>query len=257
MNIKPAVGPNVITSTFILGEGPDAPEKFVLADLNFNIIYKLKLVTSDSLMSLFLYDETDELIDSVENVAMTLPYDSGNLGIWAKEDATFYDFSVTETPALVPEPDTDDDGITDDIDNCPDDPNPDQADCDGDSVGNACDGDDDNDGIDDEVDNCQYDYNPDQTALDQDGAGDVCDADIDGDDVIDAVDACLETIPGAIVSATGCSVDQLCPCDNWENHGGYVRCVAHASEDFVWDGLISIADKDIIVSDAANSECGF
>ncbi|NIS32224.1 MAG: hypothetical protein GWO04_20720 [Actinobacteria bacterium] len=46
-----------------------------------------------------------------------------------------------------PEPDRDDDGIPDDVDNCPDDPNPDQADLDGDGEGDACDDDIDGDGL--------------------------------------------------------------------------------------------------------------
>ncbi|MCP3939173.1 MAG: hypothetical protein GY708_27810, partial [Actinomycetia bacterium] len=45
--------------------------------------------------------------------------------------------------------DTDGDGIDDDVDNCPAEPNPDQANLDGDSQGDACDDDDDNDGVDD------------------------------------------------------------------------------------------------------------
>jgi hypothetical protein len=48
------------------------------------------------------------------------------------------------------------------LDNCPDDPNPDQADDDGDEVGNDC-------------DNCPQDFNPGQEDTDQDGIGDACD----------------------------------------------------------------------------------
>jgi hypothetical protein len=48
------------------------------------------------------------------------------------------------------------------LDNCPTDPNPDQADDDADDVGNVC-------------DNCPQDFNPDQADTDQDGIGDVCD----------------------------------------------------------------------------------
>jgi hypothetical protein len=48
------------------------------------------------------------------------------------------------------------------VDNCPDDPNPDQADDDGDGVGDAC-------------DNCPQDPNPGQEDTDGDGIGDACD----------------------------------------------------------------------------------
>ncbi|MBU1967532.1 putative metal-binding motif-containing protein, partial [Patescibacteria group bacterium] len=45
------------------------------------------------------------------------------------------------------DPDDDDDGVADGVDNCPDVPNADQANADGDAEGNACDSDDDNDGV--------------------------------------------------------------------------------------------------------------
>jgi hypothetical protein len=48
------------------------------------------------------------------------------------------------------------------LDNCPTDPNPDQADDDADGVGNVC-------------DNCPQDFNPGQEDTDQDGIGDACD----------------------------------------------------------------------------------
>ncbi len=153
--------------------------------------------------------------------------------------------------------DADEDGVADDEDNCPIDPNPNQEDTDQDGEGDACDVDDDNDTIDDTVDNCQFDPNPDQTDTDGDGAGDACDTDLDGDGVIDAVDACVPTAPGEAVDDTGCSIAQLCPCDgDWKNHGGYVRCVAQTSEDFVDAGLITDTEKDAIVSAAAQSQCG-
>lgn len=60
------------------------------------------------------------------------------------------------------EVDTDGDGVLDSDDNCPSDPNPDQADSDGDGVGNAC-------------DNCPNVANTDQADSDGDGVGDVCD----------------------------------------------------------------------------------
>jgi len=73
-------------------------------------------------------------------------------------------------------------------DNCRLAPNWNQQDTDGDRMGDACDDDDDNDGVADEMDNCPAVFN-DQLDLDMDGIGDVCD-DGDGDGVMDAVDNC-------------------------------------------------------------------
>jgi hypothetical protein len=154
------------------------------------------------------------------------------------------------------EPDSDSDGVIDDFDNCATVPNANQTDTDGDGDGDVCDGDDDNDGVGDSADNCQFDANPDQSDLDGDGAGDACDTDDDNDGVIDAADACVPTV-GSPVNSEGCSIADLCPCDNaWKNHGGYVSCVAHASEGFLDLGLITEAEKDATVSAAGESSCG-
>lgn len=86
--------------------------------------------------------------------------------------------------------DTDGDGAPDAYDNCPQVPNTDQDDTDGDGQGDACDDDDDDDTITDDNDNCPLIVNPDQTDSDGDGQGDACDNDSDNDTITDAKDNC-------------------------------------------------------------------
>ena len=88
------------------------------------------------------------------------------------------------------DPDDDNDSIEDALDNCPYDPNTDQIDTDGDGIGNVCDDDDDNDGVNDAMDNCDLNANPNQENFDGDDEGDVCDTDEDNDGADDAVDNC-------------------------------------------------------------------
>ncbi|MFQ6094222.1 MAG: thrombospondin type 3 repeat-containing protein, partial [bacterium] len=96
------------------------------------------------------------------------------------------------------------DGVCGDVDNCPYDANPDQADGDyvncpdgggkgrADGVLNGC-----PDGVGDACDNCPDHYNPDQADGDEDGMGDACDpcpndpdGDADHDGVCDSDDNC-------------------------------------------------------------------
>ncbi len=92
------------------------------------------------------------------------------------------DFTLAISVQGPPSPgDEDGDGVPDEVDNCAGIPNPDQADFDGDAIGDACDEDGvgeedrDADGIPDGVDNCADVPNGLQEDNDGDGLGDACD----------------------------------------------------------------------------------
>lgn len=94
------------------------------------------------------------------------------------------------------DPDSDNDGIADNADNCPNNANTNQADNDNDGLGNVCDNtpdgevlDADNDGISDSTDNCPNDANTDQADNDNDNddIGNVCDT------TPDPITTCTET----------------------------------------------------------------
>lgn len=97
--------------------------------------------------------------------------------------------------------DADEDGIEDGFDNCPFNSNPDQADNDGDGVGNICDDDDDNDGVIDGVDNCPVSPNSDQSDVDFDGVGDACDPEFDNETAADEAENIINDAVGIILIA--------------------------------------------------------
>jgi len=86
--------------------------------------------------------------------------------------------------------------------------------------------------------------------------------DEDNDGVPDSLDLCPGTPANVIVDANGCSIDQIAPCSGpasggtWKNHGKYVSAVAQAAEAFVEQRLISEAQAEEIVAQAAQSNCG-
>lgn len=87
--------------------------------------------------------------------------------------------------------DSDGDTFMDDIDDCPEIANEQGVDANGNGVGDACE-DSDFDGVFDGEDNCPT-PNPEQDDLDEDGIGDACDDDRDGDGEDNDVDNCPET----------------------------------------------------------------
>ncbi|CAG0942067.1 partial Alpha-agarase, partial [Anaerolineae bacterium] len=98
--------------------------------------------------------------------------------------------------------DNDQDNVFDRLDNCLTVTNPDQANYDGDKMGDACDDDDDNDGVSDEYDDCPN--SPKGAQVDARG----CVLDTDGDGVPDYLDACPNTPEGVQVNDKGCPTDE-------------------------------------------------
>jgi VCBS repeat-containing protein len=129
--------------------------------------------------------------------------------------------------------DADQDGICDDVDNCPGSANPDQADRDGDGTGDACDNcpddpnktepgacgcgvadtDSDNDGTPDCNDNCPDVANTNQTDTDGDGIGDACDIEapvaVDDGYSIDEDNTLDVAAPGVLDNDTDADGDPL------------------------------------------------
>lgn len=109
-----------------------------------------------------------------------------------------FDTDGTPIPSDV---DSDDDGISDIVDNSPNVPNTDQVDTDSDGIGDAGDSfpyDPDNDGIESAMDNCPDIYNPVQEDADIDEIGDICDTDDDNDGLSDIRELALGTDPYSV-----------------------------------------------------------
>ncbi len=90
----------------------------------------------------------------------------------------------------------------------------------------------------------------------------VTNVDEDNDGVNDDLDQCPSTTPASPVDETGCSPQQLCPCDAdasgqaWRNHGKYVKCIKHTLRQFEKDGLITNLERGTLKREAKQNSCG-
>ena len=81
--------------------------------------------------------------------------------------------------------------------------------------------------------------------------------DSDGDGVSDDQDVCPDTLPGVVADANGCSIEQLCPCSGpWKDHREYVKSVKEQAFRFWKEGRITVHQRNAIVKEAAQSNCG-
>lgn len=109
--------------------------------------------------------------------------------------------------------DRDNDGDPDVFDNCVDVSNPNQANLDGDALGDACDLDRDGDLINDAADNCPVLANANQNNLDGDAFGDVCDSDRDGDGRDNVFDNCPDAANSDQADRDNNGIGDACDAD--------------------------------------------
>ena len=213
------------------------------------------------------------------------PY-SGNIGLRVVDSegltATDYAFVQIEEGG-----DIDGDGVEDDFDNCPNFYNPNQANADGDTLGDVCDEcpedpnkiepgecdcgvvdtDSDGDGMADCYDSCPNDPNKIDSGICGCGVEDV---DLDGDGIMDCGDNCPNSDLSVTVLIDGCDTgvvnyeignegcyisDQIAECALYiKNHGQFKSCVDKLTKDLMRDGIITGNEKDRIESCADKAD---
>lgn len=144
--------------------------------------------------------------------------------------------------------DSDEDGFSNDVDNCPFVNNADQTDADLDGVGAVCDRDDskadvDGDGINDRDDNCPSTANAAQTDADRDRIGTACDpddsvADWDNDGVANSLDNCPD-VPNSDQEDSRADSDDASGGDACDN---YVTVISNP-DDLDADGVLDDVDN--------------
>ena len=88
------------------------------------------------------------------------------------------------------------------------------------------------------------------------------DGDDDDDGIPDDEDECRDTPPGATINASGCSIDQLVPCEGpalggvWRNHGEFFAARVKVIHQFRREGLLNQQQVQALIVDAMKSDCG-
>lgn len=176
-----------------------------------NIIQELRIILGfGSEFNLRVYQPDGTLFQerqsTIAPIEVVIP--NAQVGEWQFE-ITAVNVPIPNDPfvLVVGVPDTDEDGIPDQDDNCPNTANPSQTDTDGDGIGDSCEADSDSDGWIDDVDNCPNVPNPDQTDSNANGIGDACEinpGDLNNDGLINTADyQIFRTTLGKCTGTTG------------------------------------------------------
>lgn len=147
--------------------------------------------------------DDDNTANTLRSIAVSFEWE----GVLQNRSANFT-LDCTPPPA-----DTDNDGVIDNDDNCPNVANPDQADSNNNGIGDACEAtgepDADNDGRPDTADNCVDVWNVNQADNDNDGIGNVCDATPEGEPQLEWANPDLLNLWLEFEQATRCEMNYI------------------------------------------------
>ncbi|MGY6649048.1 collagen-binding domain-containing protein [Wenyingzhuangia sp. IMCC45574] len=208
---------------------------------------RLLLKKEGSVIQTLEMDDVNEQDNSEHTVTVTNNAGFDTIEIISDLNKEFKILNI-ESTSVTCDNDADDDGVEDDVDNCVNTKNADQADADNDDIGDVCDNDADNDGVTDDVDNCVNTTNADQADADNDNIGDVCDNDSDNDGITDDVDNCVNTANPGQADADNDNIGDN--CDDDDDNDGILDCVERYPNGATVGSIFNLVGHASAISDS-------